>query len=237
MNIALIGYGKMGREIASLAEQRGHFITAKIDEHNTDQIHNLVDADVAIEFSQPEVAFENIKSCLRQSIPIVSGTTGWLARKPELEDYVQSVNGTFFYASNFSLGVQLFFRLNNYLSKMMDNHKDYNVQITEIHHTEKKDAPSGTAISLAESILSNLSRKDVWKQTPTGNASELGITSLREPQVPGTHTVTYQSEIDELEIKHTAHSRKGFALGALLVAEWIKGKQGILSMDDFLRPE
>ncbi|MGI9543160.1 MAG: 4-hydroxy-tetrahydrodipicolinate reductase [Cyclobacteriaceae bacterium] len=237
MNIALLGYGKMGREIAALAEQRGHHISAKIDEHNKDQIEAILsetDTDVAIEFSQPEAALENIKCCLQLGIPVISGTTGWLDRRAEIEAYCQSRKGTFFYASNYSLGVQLFFKLNRYLSKLMGNYSEYDIQMTEIHHTEKKDAPSGTAITLAEDIISNLSHKKSWEHPPTDDDAKLGIESFRKPDVPGTHQVIYRSEVDDLEIKHTAHSRKGFALGAVMVAEWIKDKKGILSMDDFL---
>lgn len=237
MNIALLGYGKMGKEIGDLVEQRGHLISAKIDEYNKDQIEAILAetrTDVAIEFSQPEAAFQNIKCCLSLGIPVVSGTTGWLERKSEIEDYCQTMNGTFFYASNYSLGVQLFFRLNRYLSELMANYSEYDIQMTEIHHTEKKDAPSGTAITLAEDIISNVARKESWEHPPSDEKTKLGINSLRKPSVPGTHQVVYKSKIDDLEIIHTAHSRKGFALGAVAVAEWIKDKKGILSMNDFL---
>lgn len=235
MRIALVGYGKMGKQIAELAEQRGHLITARIDDQNLDQLLDLpVDTEVAIEFSQPEAAFNNLKVCLDQGIPVISGTTGWLEQKPELEHYCRQINGTFFYASNFSLGVQIFLKLNQYLAKIMAGHPDYEIELKEIHHIEKKDMPSGTAISLAEDILTNIAGKEKWVQAPAISTSELAIESLREPQVPGTHRVRYYSEVDDLEITHTAHNRKGFAMGAVLVAEWIKDHKGVLHMDDFL---
>jgi len=234
MKILLIGYGKMGKAIEKIALERGHEIVGRIDRDNTSEI-GLVKADAAIEFSQPEVAFENIKKCLNAGIPVISGTTGWLQHKAEVEKLTHSCNGTFFYASNFSIGVNIFFRLNEYLASAMKTLTHYNVNIDEIHHTEKKDAPSGTAITLAEGILKHLSAKKKWVNEPSENREELIIHSFREGNVPGTHVVTYHSEIDDIEIKHTAHSREGFARGAVIVAEWIQGKRGVLSMNDFLQ--
>jgi 4-hydroxy-tetrahydrodipicolinate reductase len=192
-------------------------------------------ADVAIEFSNPEAAYTNVKFCIEHNIPVVCGTTGWLNRKPELEKLTRNCNAAFFYASNFSVGVNIFFRLNEYLARMMNAHNEYNVQLDEVHHTEKKDAPSGTAISLAEGIMKHLERKKKWVNQPTNNKSEIAISSFRIDQVPGTHLVKYVSEIDDLEIRHIAHSREGFARGAVMVAEWIPGKKGVLSMEDFLQ--
>ena len=231
MKIALVGYGKMGKIIDELATKKGHEIVAKLKEKPT--ISLLNNADVVIEFSNPEVAFENIKFCLENQIPVVCGTTGWLSQKPEIEKLALENNTAFLYGSNFSLGVNLFFELNRKLSEMMKNFPEYNVQLEEIHHTHKKDAPSGTAISLAEDIIENNSTFDAWKLDET-QSSKLGITALREDEVPGTHSVFYQSEVDEIEIKHTAFSRNGFALGAILAAEWIFGKKGVFSMKDVL---
>jgi 4-hydroxy-tetrahydrodipicolinate reductase len=190
---------------------------------------------MAIEFSQPEAAFENIKACLENQVPVVSGTTGWLNRKGEVEDICLKNNGTFFYASNFSIGVNLFFKVNKFLASLMMNYPEYDVAMEEIHHLEKKDAPSGTAITLAEDIIKLNPSKKSWTNQPSRNPSGLFIKSLREGQVPGTHTIHYTSKIDEISIKHTAFSREGFALGAVLVAEWAVDKKGVLSMEDFLQ--
>ena len=237
MKILLLGYGKMGRTIESIAIDRGHQIVGRINIDNIDFLtqFNGTNADVAIEFSQPDAAFENIKYCLENNIPVISGTTGWLEKKPEIEALCKARVGTFFYASNFSVGVNLFFKFNEQLARIMNDFDEYNVEIEEIHHTEKKDAPSGTAITLAEGILGNLNRKTGWINQPRGGKGDLVINSLREDRVPGTHTVKYASAIDDIEIKHTAHSREGFAKGAVLVAEWIKDKKGVLNMDDFLQ--
>ena len=238
MNILLLGYGKMGRIIAEIAESRGHSIVEKIDVNNREKLDKIKPdtVDVAIEFSEPTAAFENIAWAIERRIPVLSGTTGWLERKPEIERLTLSKGGSFFYASNYSIGVNVFFRLNRYLAKIMNGQPDYRIRLEEIHHTEKKDAPSGTAITLAESIINKVDRVKNWEldtQT-TENERVIPISSIREDPAPGTHTVTYHSEIDDIEIKHTAHSREGFALGAVLVAEWIKDKKGILSMEDFL---
>ena len=238
MNIALLGYGKMGKLIGELATERGHQIVAKIDLENQD-LRDALDPktiDVAIEFSQPEAALDNIRWAITQGIPVVSGTTGWLARMPEIEALTNQHQGTFFYASNFSIGVNVFFKVNELLAKLMNETNGYQVAVEEIHHTAKKDAPSGTAITLAEGILKHYSKLKTWNlegETPK-NPDSLPITSKRIDPAPGTHHIRYTSVIDDLEITHTAHSRHGFALGAIQVAEWILGKKGVLSMDDYL---
>lgn len=239
MNVLILGYGKMGKIISQIAEERGHRIVARINIENVDELEKLDTAtvDVAIEFSQPESAYGNIQWCLQRNVPVVVGTTGWLDKKGELEAYCRKQNGAFFHASNFSIGVNLFFKVNRYLAKLMADQKAYSVSIEEVHHTEKKDAPSGTAISLAEGILDNRDGMRDWKSTEEMDGLEEGvipITSKRIDPAPGTHIITYQSEIDDIEIKHTAHNRNGFALGAVLVAEWIKDKKGVLTMNDFL---
>ena len=234
MKILLVGYGKMGKTIERIAVQRGHEIAGRIDVDNQPEFAS-VKADVAIEFSHPDAAFGNIEQCLNKKIPVVCGTTGWLSRREEVEALTKKNNGTFFYASNYSLGVNIFFKLNEHLAKMMRGFSDYNISLEEVHHTEKKDAPSGTAITLAEGILQNNSTKTSWINTDSNKPEELPIRSLRIGQIPGIHTVKYSSVTDDLEIKHVAHTREGFATGAVLVAEWIKDKKGVLSMDDFLK--
>ncbi len=231
MKIALVGYGKMGKIIGEIAESRGHQIVAKLNETPTSE--NLNNPDVVIEFSHPEAAFENIKTCLENNIPVVCGTTGWLDRKSEIEELSSNNGSAFLYGSNFSLGVNLFFALNEKLAGLMKNFDEYGIQLEEIHHTHKKDAPSGTAISLAEGIMKNNDKYKSWKLDET-NGEELGIFAVREDEVPGTHSVFYKSEVDEIEIKHTAFSRKGFALGAVIAAEWIQGKSGNFTMKDVL---
>ena len=231
MKIALVGYGKMGKIIDEIATSRGHEIVARLNE--TPTAENLNSPDVVIEFSQPEVAFNNIKTCLENKIPVVCGTTGWLHQKPEIESIAKENGSAFLYGSNFSLGVNLFFALNEKLANLMKNFNEYNIQLEEIHHTHKKDAPSGTAISIAEGIIKNNPKFNAWKLHETEN-DQLGIFAIREDEVPGTHSVYYRSEVDEIEIKHTAFNRNGFALGAVIAAEWIKGKSGIFSMNDVL---
>ena len=231
MKIALVGYGKMGKIIDEIATQRNHEIVARLNESPTSE--NLNNADVVIEFSNPEVAFNNIKTCLENNIPVICGTTGWLDQKSEIEKIAAENNTAFLYGSNFSLGVNLFFALNEKLANLMKNFPEYNVQLEEIHHTHKKDAPSGTAISLAEGIIKNDQRFEGWKLEET-KEKELGIFAIREDEVPGTHSVFYKSSVDEIEIKHTAYSRNGFALGAVIAAEWIQGKTGNFSMKDVL---
>ncbi|SIS88892.1 4-hydroxy-tetrahydrodipicolinate reductase [Belliella pelovolcani] len=238
MNILILGYGKMGKIISEIAESRGHSIAAKINIDNRNELDQLnpAEIDVAIEFSQPEAAVDNIKWAISKGIPIVSGTTGWLAQKPELDKMTLAHDGAFFYASNYSIGVNIFFKVNQFLAKLMAEQNDYKVSMEEVHHTEKKDAPSGTAITLAEGILEQITQLKTWKLSEEVSASEqvLPITAKRIDPAPGTHIIRYQSAIDDIEISHTAHSRQGFALGAVLVAEWIKDKKGVLSMDDFL---
>ena len=231
MKIALVGYGKMGQIIDELATKKGHQIVAKLNE--TPTISSLNNAEVVIEFSNPEVAFNNIKFCLENKIPVICGTTGWLSQKPEIEKIAVQNETAFLYGSNFSLGVNLFFEINRKLAEMMAKFPEYNVQLEEIHHTHKKDAPSGTAISLAEDIIKNNSTFDAWKLDATENKN-LGIDAIRKDEVPGTHSVFYKSEVDEIEIKHTAFNRNGFAMGAIVAAEWILGKKGIFSMKDVL---
>ena len=230
MRIALFGYGKMGRMIEQVALNRGHEIVAKIDEHTQNIDFNSM--DVAIDFSMPEAAYINITKCIENNVPVISGTTGWLDKYEDAVALCESKNGAFIYASNFSLGVNIFFELNNYLAKMMQNLPEYKVSLEEIHHTQKLDAPSGTAISLAEGVISN-SEYTQWKLDDDSNGS-LPITSKRIGNTPGTHTVTYDNVVDSIEIKHTAHNREGFALGAVTAAEWIIGKSGIFSMRDVL---
>lgn len=238
MNILLLGYGKMGQLIGEIAESRGHQLAGKINidnRHELDQL-NPEKIDVAIEFSQPEAAVENITWCLERAIPVISGTTGWLDKRAEIEKLTKDKNGTFFYASNYSIGVNVFFKVNEFLARLMNETSGYKVSVEEIHHTAKKDAPSGTAITLAEGILKNLDSLSSWHLSEGMNENEqsLPITAKRIDPAPGTHIIRYQSEIDDIEISHTAHSRQGFVLGAILVAEWIIGKKGVLSMDDFL---
>ncbi|MEJ4088725.1 4-hydroxy-tetrahydrodipicolinate reductase [Galbibacter orientalis] len=230
MKIALLGYGKMGKMIEQIAISRGHEIVAKVDESTQD--FDIKTADVAIDFSIPSVAFKNISLCLENNVPVISGTTGWLNNYDKAVELCNKNNGAFIYASNFSLGVNVFFQLNEYLAKMMKNLSQYEVAIEEIHHTQKLDAPSGTAITLAEGIINN-SNKEAWKLEEAAS-NEIPITALREPEVPGTHTISYKSEVDTIDIKHTAHNREGFALGAVVASEWIIGKTGVFSMKDVL---
>lgn len=234
MKIILLGYGKMGKVIEQVALQRGHQIAARIDIDNQQEL-DTVTGDVVIEFSHPDGALENISRCLRRNLPVVCGTTGWLSRKSEIETLCQQTNGTFFYTSNYSLGVNIFFKLSEYLAGIMDRFPDYDIHMEETHHAEKKDAPSGTAITLAEGVMRNLSRKKSWINQKSTETEKLAIESFRVAQVPGTHVVRYKSPIDDIEIKHTAHSREGFGRGAVMVAEWILDKKGILGMDDYLR--
>ena len=214
MKIALVGYGKMGKIIDEISQSRGHEVVARLKE--TPNRESLKDADVVIEFSNPEAAFENIKVCLENKIPVICGTTGWLDKKPEIERIAAEQNSAFLYGSNFSLGVNLFFAINEKLAKLMNNVDEYQCQLEEIHHIHKKDAPSGTAISIAEGIIEN-SKYEAWKLDETKD-KELGIFAIRVDEVPGTHSVFYRSEVDEIEIKHTAFNRNGFALGAVIAA-------------------
>ena len=230
MKIALLGYGKMGQVIERIALERGHEIVLKKDEFNT--YDGLANADVAIDFSVPMAAVDNISASFNNNVPVVSGTTGWLDRYDEMIALCKEKNGGFISSSNFSLGVNLFFGLNEYLAKMMANIDGYNVTMEEIHHIHKLDAPSGTAISLAQGVIENSSYNN-WT-LENAKEKEIHIEAVRTGEVPGTHTVTYDSGIDSIEIKHTAHNREGFALGAVIAAEWLAGKQGIFSMRDVL---
>ncbi|HEX4375470.1 MAG TPA: 4-hydroxy-tetrahydrodipicolinate reductase [Puia sp.] len=236
MKIALIGYGKMGKAIEEVAVQRGHEIVLKIDIGNLSQFNDvtLAKANVAIEFTTPHTAFQNIMTCLHAKIPVVSGTTGWLNKFDEVKKYCADNNGAFLYTSNFSIGVNILFEINKTLAKLMAKQEEYKIDLTEIHHTEKRDAPSGTAITLAEQILENIPRKKKWVNNKTDDAAELEIISERIDPAAGTHKVKYSSSIDDIEIIHTAHSRKGFATGAVVAAEFLQNKKGIFSMKDVL---
>ena len=237
MRIVLIGYGKMGKEIERIAIDRGHQIVSKIDIENPDDLISLTnkEVDVAIEFSNPVSAFSNIMKCIEKQIPIVCGTTGWLEKKAEVEKATQSFDSTFFYASNYSIGVNLFFKLNKQLAKLMQPHAGYDIYTNEIHHIEKKDSPSGTAITIAEGIMSQYPNKNKWVNNEIPGADEIAIWSQRESTKPGTHTVKYISKVDQIEVTHEAFSREGFALGAVIAAEWILDKKGVLGMDDMLK--
>ena len=233
MKIALFGYGKMGKEIEQIALQRGHEIVLKIK--GTEE-YDISQADIAIDFSVPNAALSNIVSCFRNNVPVISGTTGWLDDFDKAIDVCKENNGSFIYASNFSIGVNIFFELNKQLAKMMNSQKEYSINVEEIHHTKKLDTPSGTAITLAEGIINNTSKRD-WqlKERRTQiNDGTIPIEAKRILDVPGTHIISYESQIDSIEIKHTAHNRKGFALGAVIAAEWLNNKIGIYTMKDVL---
>ncbi len=233
MKIALFGYGKMGKEIEKIALQRGHQIIFKIE---SEIPYNLTSVDVAIDFSIPDVALNNIVDCFKNDTPVVSGTTGWLENYDEAIKSCEKNNGSFIYASNFSIGVNIFFELNNHLAKMMNPLNEYSTHIEEIHHTKKLDAPSGTAITLAEGIMKNSSMNE-WElieKSAKTTSKTIPISSKRLPDIFGTHIVSYQSDIDSIEITHTANNRKGFALGAVIAAEWLLNKKGVYSMKDVL---
>ena len=236
MKIALIGYGKMGKEIEQIAESRGHTIILKIDIQNQADLtmENLSQADVAIEFTGPETAVGNYLKCFEAGVPVVSGTTGWLEQKTLVEKTCSDKQGCFFYASNFSLGANIFFALNKFLAKTMKDFPQYDVSMTEVHHTQKLDAPSGTAITLAEDILALNTIKTNWTIHEPQSKNELYINSIREGLVPGIHTIKYDSEVDYIEITHSAYSRKGLAFGAVVAAEYTKGRIGVFSMADLL---
>ncbi|MCC9061614.1 4-hydroxy-tetrahydrodipicolinate reductase [Flavobacterium piscisymbiosum] len=231
MKIALLGYGKMGKVIERIALERGHEIVLKKDEFNT--YDGLSTADVAIDFSVPTAAVSNISSCFNNNVPVVSGTTGWLEHFDEMIALCNEKQGGFISSSNFSLGVNIFFELNEYLAKIMSQFDSYKVSMEEIHHTQKLDAPSGTAISLAKGVIENSNYAN-WTLEEAKNNNEIHIEAKRIGDVPGTHTVTYDSIVDSIELKHTAHNREGFALGAVIAAEWLAGKTGIYSMKDVL---
>jgi len=236
MNIAIIGYGKMGKAIEEIALSRGHKILLTIDEHNLSDFNkeNIDTCDVAIEFTGPHTAYDNVKKALGFDIPLVCGSTGWLDKLEEVNRLCKARNGSFIYSSNYSVGVNIYFEINKKLAELMERHKEYELQVTEIHHTQKKDAPSGTAITLAEQILERISRKKNWVNHVTDNPHELEIISERIDPVAGTHKVKYFSAIDDIEIIHAAHNRQGFALGAVMAAEYISNKKGIFSMKDVL---
>jgi 4-hydroxy-tetrahydrodipicolinate reductase len=237
MKIALLGYGKMGREIEHMALSRHHQVVLTIDAFNLHDltVENLSRADVAIDFSTPGSAFSNIMACFEAGIPVVCGTTGWVNRMKEVTALCAEKNQTFFYASNFSAGVNLYFAVNKYLARLMNKWTDYEVTVKETHHIHKLDAPSGTAITLANDLISEIERKEKWELNGSGDPAILKITAVREDEVPGTHTVTYESDVDILEISHVAKSRKGLALGAVLAAEFILGKKGVFSMQDLMK--
>ncbi|HLO43974.1 MAG TPA: 4-hydroxy-tetrahydrodipicolinate reductase [Leadbetterella sp.] len=236
MRIALLGYGKMGKAIEKVALERGHEVVFKIDLNNADEKQNInkENVDVVIEFSSPHSAYSNLEFCMKKGLKTVCGTTGWLDSRLEIEQLCQTNGAGFFYASNYSIGVNLFFKINELLAKLMAPHSQYEIFTSEIHHTEKLDAPSGTAITIAEGIMKNYDSKKKWVNNQIAAKDELAIWSSREGKIPGTHAVKYISEIDEIEIKHTAYTRMGFALGAVLAAEWINDKVGVYGMNDLL---
>lgn len=237
MKIALIGYGKMGKEIEKVALERGHEIVSKIDFNSSDSFDDdsFKAADVAIEFTMPESAYNNYLKCFESNIPVVSGTTGWLDKLDDIKQKCEKEGQTFFYASNFSVGVNIFFEINRQLARIMNKMEEYDVSMEEVHHTQKLDAPSGTAITLAEDIINEIDRKTKWVNEPAKNREELSIISKREGAVPGIHTIKYDSEVDEIVIHHSAKSRKGFALGAVLAAEFTQNNKGFLGMKDLLK--
>ena len=237
MKAIIIGYGKMGREIEKILAERGHEVVLVVDADNSAELNaaNLARADVAIEFTTPATACANIRTCLEHGTAVVSGTTGWTERLPEMQALCRQRGGAFFYASNYCLGVNLLFRLNRQLAAMIDRVGGYEVRIGETHHTQKKDAPSGTAITLAEGIISEIGRKTGWVNEPSDDLSQIVVTSLREGAVPGTHTVTYESDDDRIELKHTIKNRRTLALGAVVAAEFLCGKKGVYTMDDLLK--
>ena len=236
MRIALIGYGKMGKMIKEVAEQRGHDVVLKINIENLEDFtaENMAQVDVAIEFTAPESAYENVVKCIDFGVPVVSGSTGWNEKLESAKAYCQQKGGSFLHASNFSIGVNIFFEVNKLLARLMASQPDYDVSLKEIHHTQKKDAPSGTAVTLAEQVIANLPRKQSWVNHESYHPEKLTIISERVDPAPGTHYVKYTSEVDDIEIIHTAHSRKGFALGAVLAAEYIADKNGVFTMQDVL---
>jgi 4-hydroxy-tetrahydrodipicolinate reductase len=250
MKIALLGYGKMGKEIEKIALQKGHSISFRITKENKEELQKLTseNTDIVIEFTSPESAFENVKFCLEKGVSVVCGSTGWNEQKKEIEKLVATKNKknqnlAFFWASNFSVGLNIFLEINKYAAKLMQNYSSYDVEITEIHHKEKKDAPSGTAITLAETILENYNSKQEWQLVENNtaensiNPTTIPIFAEREEDVKGTHTTTYSSSVDDILLTHKAHSREGFAKGAVLAAEFLKDKKGVFGMTDLLKTE
>ena len=236
MNIAIIGYGKMGKEIEKVALERGHTVSLKISSKNTHDFtfDNLKKVDVAVEFTNPNLAITNINVCIESNTPIVVGTTGWYEKFAEVRNSVIENSSSLLYATNCSIGVNLFFKLNKQLAEIMNKHNEYKVSMSETHHTQKLDAPSGTAITLAEGIIKNNDTKNLWVKGNAHTKNQLSVVSHRVENVPGTHQINYSSVIDDIEIKHTAHNRKGFAIGAVIAAEYIKDKKGIFTMEDVL---
>lgn len=237
MNIALIGYGRMGHEIEKIATDRGHKIVSIIDINNPEDFDSAAfrSADVAIEFSTPDSAIENYRKCFAANVPVVAGTTGWLEHLEEVKKACAEGGKTFFYASNYSLGVNIFFVMNKYLAKIMNAYPDYDVRMEETHHIHKLDAPSGTAITLAEGIIENVERKERWMLENEENKSDIAIHCIREGEIPGIHEIIYESEVDSISIKHDSKNRRGLALGAVIAAEFTNGKKGFLGMNDMLK--
>lgn len=236
MNIALIGYGKMGKAIEAIAVKRGHQVVLKIRSANKEEftVENLKKADVAIEFTSPASALENVSLCMEAGVPVICGSTGWNEQLAQAEEQCRATGTAFLQASNFSIGVNIFFEINKRLAVLMNGHDEYEVTVEEIHHTEKKDAPSGTGITIAEQIIAAVDRKEQWVEETAKTQQELAIVSKRIENVPGTHAVKYSSPIDDIEIIHTAHTREGFALGAVLAAEFIQQRKGVFTMQDVL---
>ncbi|MFI3268144.1 MAG: 4-hydroxy-tetrahydrodipicolinate reductase [Rikenellaceae bacterium] len=236
MNIAIIGYGKMGHEIEKILISRSHNVALIIDIDNQNDFtkENFKDIDVAIEFTAPHTAYDNICKCMEIGVPVVCGTTAWLDKYDEVLALCEKTNGAFFYSSNYSIGVNIFFKVNKMLAKLMNPYENYDVTVEEVHHTQKKDSPSGTAVTLAEGILENIERKNSWVGNTTTEPDELEVLGIRRSIVPGTHTITWESEIDMIEIKHLAKGRQGFALGAVVAAEYLCGKKGVYTMDDII---
>lgn len=232
MKIALLGYGRMGKAIEAIAVKRGHTIVIKTND--VGEQYDINQADVAIDFSMPSSAYGNISDCINNQVPVISGTTGWLDQYDDIVSLCEKQKGAFIYASNYSLGVNIFFELNETLAKMMSKLEDYKVTMEEIHHTQKLDAPSGTAITLAEGVIKNNNAYNEWQLDEATKGDALPIVAKRIPEVPGTHTVDYSSSIDTISIEHTAHNRQGFALGAVIAAEWLVGKTGVFTMKDVL---
>ena len=238
MNIALIGYGKMGKAIEKIAIEKGHKITAIVDSKNPIELMNINNIDVAIEFTRPELARKHMVFCLEKGLPIVVGTTAWKEDLPAITELVNKQNGSLVHASNFSIGVNLFFEMNKKLAKIMEAHPAYKLEMTEIHHTQKLDKPSGTAVTLAEEIIEQNTNYNHWRLAEDDeleNENEFFIHALREENVPGTHLISYESQIDSIHFEHVAHTRDGFALGAIVAAEWLQNKKGIFTMKDVLQ--
>ncbi len=237
MKIALIGYGKMGHIIEKIALERGHEVVVKIDKDNQEDFESseFKNSDVAIEFSMPTSAMDNYAKCFAAHIPVVAGTTGWLSKMDEIKEACKDGAQTFFYASNYSIGVNIFFALNKYLARIMNKFPQYDVRMEETHHIHKLDSPSGTAISLAEGLIENLDSKTKWNETQTPSLDEVGITAFRRDEVPGIHTIIYESGVDTISMTHDAKSREGFALGAVVAAEFLHDKKGFYTMDDMMK--